>query len=339
MRNKPIPFALCVTIALALVAPAATAHTGVPVGDEYNVVIGWQTEPPIADQPNAVLIRVNGPPPDIGSDILDPGDIYQFTVRGMEPIAYYCSIHPWMRGNVTVDHSAPEAAHVQILDGDTQETYRYSPENVTINMGGTITWENHGQLKHNVIRVPSSEHGAQMEGGEHGGMEMHEAGGQAAEGGGHGGGATAPVSDIANDLSVTLRIAGKETTLSFRELRSEPGTYVADVMPTVPGVYNATFAGSIKGNALDIALDLQRVEPPSSIAFPEEPQTSFEVEQRFAKLESQLETVQAKLSTQAQTPATTEPQAGENPVPAPGALVLVGILAAAALFVRRIRRS
>lgn len=358
MRTKTLMLALLIPTLLALVMPSAAAHTGIDVGGGYKVVIGWQNEPPIADQPNAVLIRVSKPSSDgMGHD----GTSHDGMDGSMD------------RGGMDMGNDSMEmqdghdgmSMHEDAAGGDAGPTFS-SFEEAMAAEGKTFT---SGDLTLKLLHPPDPNaapvgkvpftvllYDAQQQTPVTDATTLIETWMAPHDGmGGHGTGAqedpthdahgiyrgmanyamegwwwtwvngTAPgygdfsykidvhalspegeaamdddaVTGIANDIKVTLRIAGKQTTLSFEELDDEPGTYVATVMPTVPGVYNATFSGEINGVPLDVARDLQRVESPAIIAFPEPPQTNYQMQQRVAQLEQQLEAVQAQQAAQA----------------------------------------
>lgn len=220
---------------LALLAPSVAAHKTYDLGDsEYAGTVGWLNEPPIVDEPNAVLIRLKGPA------------------------------------------DAP----------------------------GAVTPEGDGQ------------------------------------GGGHGESALVPITGEAGNLSVTLRIGGKETTLDFRERHGAPGEYIANLIQTVPGTYNATYTFAKDGETHTIVTDLQEVQPPSAQTFPEPTKSHYEMQKEIDELKQQVAALNAELDAQSETPATVTPQDSEgtdggSSIPAPAlALALVGI-ALVALAARR----
>lgn len=223
-------------------APAASAHSTYPLGDEYGGTIGWLNEPPIVDEPNAVLIRLKGPA------------------------------------------DAP----------------------------GAVVAETDGHA-------------------------------EGASSGGHGDAAAmVPISGQAQNLSVVLKIAGKETTLSFRESRSAPGEYLANVIQTVPGVYNATYSFTVNGQTYNIVRDLQEVQPAATQAFPEQTKSHFELQREIDQMKEDIAALKAEAQTQSETPATltsqppTDDDAGGNGVPMPAVgLVVLGVALVAFAVGRR----
>lgn len=235
MLKKTLLIAICLA-ALAIASPMAAAHKTIDLGDsEYAGTVGWLNEPPIVDEPNAVLIRLKGPA------------------------------------------DAP----------------------------GAVTGEGDG-------------HGST---------------------GGHGDeAAVVPITGQAQNLTVVLKIGGKETTLQFRERHGAPGEYLANVIQTVPGVYNATYRFNLNGETHTIVTDLQEVQPPSSQAFPESTKSHFEMQREIDALKQEVAALKAELQTQAQTPATVTsqtPESGNNSVPGPALVLIVGAVGLLALAARR----
>ncbi len=80
---------------------------------------------------------------------LNPGVGYTsplFTVPGT--YSYICGIHgASMAGSVTVQQGAPSTQNVAIVD------FAFNPANVSIGIGGQITWLNSGPSQHSVVEV------------------------------------------------------------------------------------------------------------------------------------------------------------------------------------------
>ncbi len=49
------------------------------------------------------------------SGVLDPGDIFVVTVEGSGKLTYHCSLHPEMKGSVTVGEGVDEAATEEVI--------------------------------------------------------------------------------------------------------------------------------------------------------------------------------------------------------------------------------
>lgn len=392
MHRKTTTIALSL-MTLALLASTTSAHTGVKVGDEYEIRIGWLEEPPIADQPNAVLLRVTK---------ATSQDMSGMQHDGMEKADEGSMDHGSMEmdDDGTMDHGSmgqddspmgagPAYGSFDEALGSEGKTFTngglslklLSPEDPNAAAVGTLPFT--FLLYDTDAQAPVTDASVGIETwmAPHDGMSGHGTGAQEdpthdAHGVYRGTAnyamagwwwtwvnGTAPafgdfsfqidvhaltpdgdaamsddaVSGIANALKVTLQIAGKQTTLSFEESDDEPGTYLAKVMPTVPGVYNATFSGDINGVPLDVSRDLQRVEPPSTIAFPEAPGTLYDVNQRMDGFEQALEALQAKQAAQAQTPADVKDTG--NDVPLSPALALAAVGFAGLVWTNRHRRS
>lgn len=157
----------------------------------------------------------------------------------------------------------------------------------------------------------------------------------------HGASDSVAISGQARNLSVTLRVGGQETTLQLRERHGAAGEYLADVIPTVPGVYNATYSFTVDGETHSFSVDLQAVVPPSAQAFPEETMSHYELQREIDALKEEVAALKAEAQAQSETPSGVTRQPGDDggngiPLPATG-LVLVGI-ALMALAVSRQRR-
>ncbi len=90
---------------------------------------------------------------DESKPVFDSGDIeenvgvfeHQFDVEGS--FGYFCQYHPGMQGTVEVAAGGPGLVTVNISDGPVMGFY---PATVTVNVGGTVRWENHSMLHHTV---------------------------------------------------------------------------------------------------------------------------------------------------------------------------------------------
>lgn len=79
------------------------------------------------------------------SGSLGPGDVFSFSFSDEGTFEYYCRFHP-MQGRVRVTTTGPLAATVNILDAPG----RFDPDDVTIRVGGTVTWTHAGSQPHTV---------------------------------------------------------------------------------------------------------------------------------------------------------------------------------------------
>ena len=82
--------------------------------------------------------------PYFDSGTLSPGDSFAQAFPDEGTYEYFCKIHPGMRGTVRVTATGPMARTVTILDGPG----RFAPDDETIGVGGTITWQNGGIQDH-----------------------------------------------------------------------------------------------------------------------------------------------------------------------------------------------
>lgn len=79
------------------------------------------------------------------SGSLNPGDIFMFTFTDEGTFEYFCKFHP-MQGRVRVTAAGPATATVNILDNPP----RFELDDVTIQAGGTVTWNHAGNQPHTV---------------------------------------------------------------------------------------------------------------------------------------------------------------------------------------------
>lgn len=85
---------------------------------------------------------------------LDTGDIAPGAEKSLMfheagTFELHCHPHPWMEHRVSVVEGGPASARVLILDDPSNDTaFRFEPQNVTIGVGGTVTYANMGTFAH-----------------------------------------------------------------------------------------------------------------------------------------------------------------------------------------------
>jgi hypothetical protein len=92
-----------------------------------------------------------------------------------------------------------------------------------------------------------------------------------------------PVLGLEKYLKVEVSTGGKSIILNLRPVWGDPGHYVADIVPTVPGVYVFRFFGNVNGTEVNEVFDCSEghfncVEPLSKIMFPEVTQPTDELQ-------------------------------------------------------------
>ncbi len=102
----------------------------------------------------------------VSSGGLGQNDTWSYTFDEEGTGTFWCAPHTWMTGQVEIVAIGTEGA----LSGDVQieiDGYAFSPDNLTIEVGTTITWTNNDATTHTVE--------LDLEGGEapEGGMAMH----------------------------------------------------------------------------------------------------------------------------------------------------------------------
>jgi hypothetical protein len=97
-----------------------------------------------------------------------------------------------------------------------------------------------------------------------------------------------PVADIAT-VKVSISTGGRRKDLLLRPLAADqPGQYVADLIPTVRGVYTLQLQGTLVEERVDVSIDLDEVEPASDWQFPELAPSPVELQKRLATAEAAL---------------------------------------------------
>ncbi len=358
---KRITIATILALAMMTVAvPPATAHDHASFG-AYSTSIGWATEPPLVDQANQVTIRIEGANV-LDSHLFSPGESFTWRFGEAGEHNYHCHPHPWMKGSITVlaadghdahGHGAATTHTVKVLDGATEGEYRYDPAHLEVHVGDTVVWVNEGTMAHTVTAMVG-DHASQHDSGmEHGDEAMGMDGNHSMEGGhehdamakgtatkeesGHGHGKQYPIVGLQDSFSAKITIGGKEKVLKFRQKWGEPGMYVADIIPTVAGVYNLHFTGALWNEAFDYKVAIQEVKASSTVQFPEQTKSNFELQKELNGYKEELKTLQGKVQTSAGDVKDTEGGA-DNATPFPAALALVAV-AAAGVILHRMRRD
>lgn len=104
-----------------------------------NTTVTWWNN----DSVPHTVTSLSGAQASFDSGTRNPGSTFsfKFTVEGVYP--YYCMIHTFMRGNVTVV-GANETAAVDIRN------LEFLPSNLTVALGTTVTWTNDDSMTHTV---------------------------------------------------------------------------------------------------------------------------------------------------------------------------------------------
>lgn len=111
-----------------------------------------------------------------------------------------------------------------------------------------------------------------------------------------------PVEGLEQSVKVELSYGGQTQTLDLRPRFGEPGSYVADVMPTQTGDYVMTFTGTIEAIQLNERFDsadgeFSSVESLERIAFPETPASLGQVQERVSGVSTVADAAQASAGT------------------------------------------
>jgi hypothetical protein len=105
-----------------------------------------------------------------------------------------------------------------------------------------------------------------------------------------------PVLGLEKYLKVEVSTGGKSIILNLRPVWGDPGHYVADIVPTVPGVYVFRFFGKVDGTEVNEVFDCSEgrfhcVEPLSKIMFPEVTQPTDDLQRTLAEIRKDHERV------------------------------------------------
>ena len=92
------------------------------------------------NNPAGPMLELNSQPIANGTSFAHP-----FNTAGQFP--YHCSIHPVMTGVVTVTQAGAAVDSVDILNNTATG---FSPMNVAVGVGGTVTWRNKSGITHTV---------------------------------------------------------------------------------------------------------------------------------------------------------------------------------------------
>lgn len=100
------------------------------------------------------------------------------------------------------------------------------------------------------------------------------------------------------NLQAEVSFGDQTTTVIFRAVRDEPGHYIADLLPTLPGDYTFHVTGTIGDLAVDEIFssadgNFSTIEPPTDVMFPAIPAVD---NARIEALEARIAELEAKLA-------------------------------------------
>lgn len=156
----------------------------------------------------------------------------------------------------------------------------------------------------------------------------------------------------ADALTVTLMYGEESLTLESiqpQRGREAEGRYTGPepITPSASGLYVLKVAGTVEGSEIDLEIPATHEVPSMSSTYFPPMQTSDSdtsaLEDRIADLESKVAALEAKATTQSNTPATTttvaSPTPESNGAPGLGVGMLLGALAATAIALASRRRA
>lgn len=129
--------------------------------------------------------------------------------------------------------------------------------------------------------------------------EEHEEEGEHSEESGDHHGDEGVVEDA--ELQVEITFGDQSITLELRPAYGEPGWYVADLIPTLPGDYTFRVTGTAAGIEIDEVFtsadgEFSSVEPASDIQFPLAAPSAVELMALIEDLQAQIDELRAQLA-------------------------------------------
>ena len=99
------------------------------------------------------------------------------------------------------------------------------------------------------------------------------------------------------ELTAVATFGSETTTIQFRQAWQEPGHYITDLIPTMPGDYSFQLTGTIGDTEIDEVFtsadgQFSTVEPSADLMFP----SSRALEQRIADLEARIAALEALIA-------------------------------------------
>jgi hypothetical protein len=95
-------------------------------------------------------------------------------------------------------------------------------------------------------------------------------------------------------LTASITVGGRKRDLQLYPLdATRPGRFVADVIPTVRGIYTLQLGGYLGADAVKVPVDLDEVEDARPVQFPEQSASALELQTRLAAAESAARWAQA----------------------------------------------
>ena len=91
------------------------------------------------------------------------------------------------------------------------------------------------------------------------------------------------------NLYASITVGGRKRDLQLNPLdENNPGRYVADLIPTVRGVYTLLLNGYLGTDRVNVAIDMDEVGDLTPVQFPEPSASTLELQRRLAAAEGGL---------------------------------------------------
>lgn len=95
--------------------------------------------------------------------------------------------------------------------------------------------------------------------------------------------------DVKVDLEGTIQYGGR-SFLGIPEPAEEDGTFLIDLYPTIRGTYELQLKGTIGDTPVDVAVELDEVQPAKVIQFPQEQPDAVQMQTELQQVQAQLKT-------------------------------------------------
>ncbi len=243
-RGKMVAL-LMAAFLFSLTAGSVMGHEQRDVG-KYKMVVGFIVEPAFEGIKNGLDFRITKTAeamdamdmgPDLmehgavfGSPALAPGESFSFEVTHDledQTLTYHSHENHDLVGTITVSDSADQSGTVEVEIRDAM----MMPADVTVQPGTVIKFANMASSPQTATSGMPSEIGHE-----------HEA---------------EPVAVPVEGLEETIQFeithvaSGKSKVMPIRTIFRDPGHYTADLIPTVPGIYEFRLFGTIEGTEIN----------------------------------------------------------------------------------------
>ncbi|MGB0652121.1 MAG: cupredoxin domain-containing protein [Thermoplasmatota archaeon] len=100
-----------------------------------------------------------------------PGEDWSHIFTEPGTFEYHCHPHPWMQATIIIEEAPegyePQEVVIEIEEPEDYQQWSFTPEQLTVRVGDTVTWRNTGAIMHKVAETGGehADHIASMGGG------------------------------------------------------------------------------------------------------------------------------------------------------------------------------